>query len=112
MKRFIAAASIAAGMWLGLSAPAGAIIIIGGAEATLGGPDTRLGVEVGMQPCISGRTAFPCIAEGGLQPCISESLMAPCIAEGGLQPCVSESLFDPCIADVTVGVRIDSSGRS
>ena len=95
MKRFVGAASIAAGMWLGLSAPAGAIVVIGGAETTLGGPDTRLGVEVGMEPCISGGTAF-----------------LPCIAAGGMNPCIADGLFQPCVADVTVGVRVDSAGRS
>jgi hypothetical protein len=63
MKRFVAAAFIAGGMCVGVAAPAGAIIIIGGADATLGGPDTRIGVEVGMEPCIADGLMQPCIAE-------------------------------------------------
>lgn len=94
MKRFVVTASIVAGMWVGLSAPAAAIVVVGGADATLGGPDTRVGVEVEM---------IPCIADGLMNPCISDGLFIPCIADG---------LFEPCIGDATVGVRIDSSGRS
>lgn len=86
MKRFVAAAAITASVWLGLAAPAGAFIIVGGAEATLGGPDTRVGVVAEVDPWAASRT--------------------------GLLACVADSLFEPCIADATVGVRIDSSGRS
>lgn len=75
MKRFVAAASIAGGMWLGLAAPAGAFVIIGGAEATVGNPDERVGVEVTVDVWATSRT--------GLLTCLADSLFQPCIAEPG-----------------------------
>ena len=63
MKRFVSAAAFAACALFGVSAPAGAIVVIGGAETTLGGPDTRLGVEVGFEPCIVGGGMAPCIVD-------------------------------------------------
>jgi hypothetical protein len=67
MKRFVSAAALAACVLFGVSAPAGAIVVIGGAETTLGGPDTGVGVEVGFQPCI---------ADGGIAPCIVDPTVA------------------------------------
>ena len=74
MKRFLAAAALATGLGLGSTTPAGAIIIIGGSEVVLGGPDTRVAVDA---------TFDPCIAEGGILPCIAPVRVEVLVATDG-----------------------------
>lgn len=93
MKRHVVAAALAAGLWSGLAAPAGAMIINGHIDVAIGNPDVRIAVVGEMEPCIS---------EGGFQPCIAEGELQPCIAEGGMNPCIVEG-------DVRVDTR---PGRS
>jgi hypothetical protein len=62
MKRIISTALLAAGLWLGVAAPAGAMIINGSTAVSIGNPDLRVAV-VGNPECS---------AEGGMQPCIAE----------------------------------------
>ncbi|HJT95372.1 MAG TPA: hypothetical protein VJ777_26120 [Mycobacterium sp.] len=63
IKRSVAVAALAAGLWSGLTAPAGAIVINGHVDVAIGNPDTRIAVVGEMQPCI---------ADGSMQPCIVE----------------------------------------
>ena len=81
MKRYVAAAALAAGLWSGLAAPAGAIIINGHVDVAIGNPDTRIAVFGEVQPCIAEGALQPCVADGGIQPCIADGRMQPCIAE-------------------------------
>ncbi len=93
MKRYVAAAALAAGLWSGLSAPAGAIIINGHIDVAIDNPDTRIAVV------------------GELIPCIAEGDFDPCIVDGGFEPCIAGGRMEPCI--VEVDVRVDTrSGRS
>lgn len=94
MKRFVTAASIAGCMWLGLAAPAAAIILHGSGDSSLGGPDTRVGVEVEMNPCIADRTG-----------------LIPGSTDGGMNPCISDGVLEAGHAEVVVGVRNEEGRR-
>ena len=86
MKRYVAAAALAAGLWSGLTAPAGAIIINGHVDVAIGNPDIRVAVVGEMQPCIAEGGFLPCIAEGGFQPCIADGRIELCIVEVDNRP--------------------------
>jgi hypothetical protein len=81
MKRYVAAAALAAGLWSGLAAPAGAIIINGHIDVAIGNPDIRIAVVGEMAPCIAEGDFDPCIVDGGFEPCIAGGRMEPCIVE-------------------------------
>ena len=58
MKRYLAAAGLAAGLWVGLAAPAGAFIIVGGhVDVVIGNPDTRVHLKVSL-PCPGTEQGF------------------------------------------------------
>ena len=96
MKRYVAAAALAVGLWLGSTAPAGAIIIDFHTDVVVGNPDVRVAVDGGFEPCIAdGGIGNPDIAGvsravGDMAPCIAEGRFAPCIADGGITPCIVE----------------------
>ena len=81
MKRHVVAAALAAGLWSGLAAPAGAMIINGHVDVAIGNPDIRIAVVGEMAPCIAEGGFDPCIVDGGFQPCIADGRMEPCIVE-------------------------------
>ena len=66
-KRVVAVLGVAAGLSFGMVAPAGALIIHGVTDVTIGNPDIRVGVDVEIQPCVApisltGTGITPCIA--------------------------------------------------
>ena len=64
MKRILSTALLATGLWLGVAAPAGAIIINGSTAVSIGNPDIRVAVDGSMEPCVAEGGMIPCIAEG------------------------------------------------
>lgn len=106
MKRYIAAAVLTTGLALAAAAPAEAIVIIGGVEAVVGNPDTRVAADGEMNPCIvDARLAASTLlgttrVDGHMLPCI--------VDDGSMQPCIAGGAFDPCIVEAEVEVRVTS----